>query len=111
MTFFNQDKNKTQNIQHFIQHNQPNSPEFLPYIAEFYKEQIKEDWININDTNTPNNTYFEFAEGNYGMLTYGFYKTKNTYFLIKFFCNQVVEYYYINNSNILSLHQTSDNVT
>jgi len=88
-------------LEEFINLNKPN--EMLPAISECYREQAIQDWKIINDDNTPNTTYLQFASAAYGMVSYGFYKTKSgCIYMITAYCNEITAYYIISPSwNIL----------
>lgn len=81
-------------IENFIATNEQHSSDFLPAISEKYREYAIESWNYINDIQTSPTSYIQFAEGAYGMSSYGFYKSKNErVFLINAFCNQPISYY------------------
>jgi hypothetical protein len=81
-------------IENFIVSKQPTNSELLPAISECYREDAVKDWKSINDPETPNTSYFQFASDAFGMSSYGFYKSKcGQVFLINAFCNKLVSYY------------------
>lgn len=88
-------------LEQFIQENKVN--EILPAISEYYREQAIEDWKTINDPNTPPTTYLQFADSAYGMVSYGFYKTKSgSIYMITAYCNEISAHFSVSPSwNIL----------
>jgi hypothetical protein len=71
----------------------------LTGISEYYREQTIKDWETINDKNTQCTTYLQFADNSYGMISYGFYKTKKEeIYIISAYCNKLTNYYNVDDN-------------
>ena len=81
-------------IEQFIASNSPSDNDSLPAISERDKDDVISDWKTINDPNTPETTYLQFASNAQGMSSFGFYKSRNgSIFMVSAFCNKITCYH------------------
>jgi hypothetical protein len=79
-------------VEEFIQSNKPTND--MPNISEKDREQTIADWKNINEQETPCNSYLQFANNANGMISYGFYKTtKGEIYIVESYCSVIRRYY------------------
>ncbi len=73
-----------------------------PSISDYYKANVNVSWNYINN-NSIENTYVPFAENSYGMIEYGFYKSKKgIIYGIMSYCGSITNYFLISeNSDLL----------
>jgi hypothetical protein len=83
-------------LEHFIVSKSPMDSDSLPAISERDKDDTIRDWKTINDPNTPNTTYIQFASNCQGMSSYGFYKSRNgSIFMVSAFCDKITSYHIV----------------
>lgn len=69
-----------------------------PAISLHNSDQILEYWINISKEDTPLETYIQFSENAFGMVSYGFYKARNNkIYILNAYCNKLQCYYNVDN--------------